>query len=261
MRVSRKLMLVGFMFSAVAAPAYSQDLLGGLLGGGGSSGDNSVLNITSGSASDSGLVNLGLGGGNGNVADLNIGGSTTSVANANVTIGGSDGTSVNANLLGGLIGGGGVDVNVRIPNVNLPNPPVIHPVNPPIIRPVNPPIIPGVIDGVASVTGAVRGGGGGGGAPNCGTDVSEEINGLMAGSSDTTSWSSASGVQVQRIEVCPELRNWLQEYLRTSGRSGNLAPAVQADALISASLSRSSYGTDKVFAVKKQGDRLVVYVY
>ncbi|UXN75480.1 hypothetical protein N8D56_12475 [Devosia sp. A8/3-2] len=40
-----------------------------------------------------------------------------------------------------------------------------------------------------------------------------------------------------------------------------LQNAVMNDALISTSLSRASFGADRVFAVKRSGSQLTVYVY
>lgn len=247
MRVMRGFVLTSLLLAGAAVPASAQSLLDGILGG---TGDSPLITIGSGTASDSGVVNLGLGGDNGNLADLNIGGSSSSIASANVTLGSNSGTLVHANLLGD----GGVAVIVKLRHPNIRN---IIPTDPPITRPVpNPDVDPQI---TASIRGAARFGGGG--AANCGTDTSAQINELLAGSAVDASWSRASGVQVQRVEVCPELRSRLAEYLQTSGRGSAIQPAVRADSLISASLSRSPYSADHVFAVRKQGDRLVVYVY
>ncbi|MDB5614257.1 MAG: hypothetical protein JWQ22_1910 [Devosia sp.] len=95
MRVSAISMLASVLLATTIIPVYSQDVLGGLLGGGDL---DSVVTIQSGPASDSGAVNVGLGGGGGNVVDANIGGSSAPVANANVSTGGGA-LGVNAGVL------------------------------------------------------------------------------------------------------------------------------------------------------------------
>jgi hypothetical protein len=75
------------------------------------------------------------------------------------------------------------------------------------------------------------------------------------------SWARASNVQIQRVGVCPEIRVWLQGQLNGSGLGPVLHQAVMNDALISTSLGRASFNADRVFAVKRSGSQLTVYVY
>ena len=49
--------------------------------------------------------------------------------------------------------------------------------------------------------------------------------------------------------------------LRASGQAGYLQGAVQQDALIQASLSRSNYGANRVLGVQQNGRQLTVFVF
>lgn len=74
-------------------------------------------------------------------------------------------------------------------------------------------------------------------------------------------WRRASNVAIQPVQVCPDVRVWMTSQLSGSGLGPVLRDAVRSDDLISTSLSRSSYAADRVFAVKKSGSQLTVYVY
>jgi hypothetical protein len=74
-------------------------------------------------------------------------------------------------------------------------------------------------------------------------------------------WNRASNVQVQKVNVCPELRNWLKSAMAQTGMAPNLQYAVTGDALLNASLSRTSSGADRVFAVHRNGSQLTMFVY
>jgi hypothetical protein len=57
------------------------------------------------------------------------------------------------------------------------------------------------------------------------------------------------------------MRSWLATNLRGSAFGSSLNSAIRTDSLLSASLARSSYGVDRVFAVEKRGNRLTMFVY
>lgn len=287
MKVSALAFLAVSLVSGTAIPVHAQDLLGGLLGGGDS---GSLITLDDGAASGSGLVNIGLGGGDGNLVDLNLGGGSAPIVDAGVSLGGSGGglgvnaavlndvvtanvnaggnnglLGVDAGLLGGAIGanvglGGGnlLDVNV---NIGLGGP--------------GAPGVPGA-PGRNAANGA-------NGASNNGTNGNNGINGvgsrsnnlasacdgmpanqvtrLMNSTRFDSSWMRASGVKVQPIGVCGDVKAWLNAQLGGSNLGAALRHAVQSDPLISASLGRTNYGAEDVLAVKQSGSQLIVYVY
>ena len=75
------------------------------------------------------------------------------------------------------------------------------------------------------------------------------------------SWSRAANVQVVPIKLCPQARSQVAQIFRASGKIQQLQNAAAADALIVASLSRTRYGINDVFAIEASGGRLMVYVY
>ena len=278
--------LAGLLLAGTVIPAHAQGLLGGILGGG---GDHSLVTIDSGPAGNTGLVNLGLGGGGGNVVDLNVGGGTAppvtanvgtgngaigvdatvggNVVDAAVTIGGAGGV-VDANV-GLLNGTANVHANVGGPNlvgvtIGVPGTPGTPgmpgtpgtpgtPGNPGTPgTPGNPggPGMPGLIANTGSGSNA-----------SCVGESANQIARLIQSTRVDASWMRASNVSIQRVEVCPDVKVWLSSQLAGSGLGPLLQNAVASDALISASLSRSSYGPERVFAVKHSGSQLTVFVY
>lgn len=265
--------LAGILLAGTALPAHA----GGLLG------LDQILTVESGTASGGGLVNLGLGGGNGNLVDLNLGGGSSPEATANVSLGGNDRLlGVDANVLhdtvnasvdvgrgnklidvdAGLLNntitanvgvGGGrlVDIDVGVGNPGAPGQPG-QPGQPG--RPGTPgqPGQPGAIIAV---------GGGGGGVPACSDGSANQVVRAIRNTKLDASWLRASGVKIQRMEMCPEVKMWLAAQLKGSGLGSALRNAIQSDALVSASLSRTSYGPDRVFAVTQSGGQLHVFVY
>lgn len=273
MRNSKSVFAMGFVLLTTCIPVHAQGLLG----------------LGSGSAGNDNLIDIGIGGDDGNVLDVNVGGGSlfggggsdsSSIASVSVgsgSSGGGGGLGVNANVLGGTatadvnLGGGGlganvnvlgggtgggldININVRNPDINIPGIPGV----PGVPGVPQPGVLNAAVNGQA---GFAVGGFTGTPAPGCGADVSNQVSGLIDGTSVDSSWQSASGVQVQRVEMCSAMREWVSNHLREHGHASILRPAVQADSLISASLARSPYGSEHVFAVKKQGSKLIVYVY
>lgn len=75
------------------------------------------------------------------------------------------------------------------------------------------------------------------------------------------SWQRAANVQVIPIKLCPAARNQVAQIFNASGKIMQLQRAAAGDMLITASLSRTRYDVNDVFAVQASGGRLVVYVY
>ena len=96
MRKTISWMLTGALLAGFVLPAHAQGLLGGLIG------EEGLVSISAGEASNSGLVNVGLGGGDGNLVDLNVGGDRAPLANANIGTGNGSTLGIDANVGGNL---------------------------------------------------------------------------------------------------------------------------------------------------------------
>lgn len=242
---------------------------GGLLGGGGA---DSVVTLSSGSASDSGLVNVGLGSGgdssSGNILDVNLGGksSTGTLANVNVGSGGSGGgkgslLDADVDLLGGGeladidldLGGDGlldIDIDLGLGGNGKDGK-----------------------DGKDGRNGrngfSFSGGGGGGGgfgaSARCvgadGRQVLQLAARQTVNRSTISSWRRASNVQIVPIRLCPNIRRQVAAALDSSSKVNAIRGAAHSDALINASLSRTNYSARNIFAVQRSGSQLTVYVY
>jgi hypothetical protein len=260
------------------APASAQSLLGGLLGGDGggdSSTVGSVADVGSGPAGNSAFANVGLGSGSGddnNVADVNIGRSglldgsllgggllggnnDQTVANLNISGGGEGGVlgsgSAGSNLTAGIdLGGLGLDLG-----------------------------LPGVTGLLGS---GGNGGNGGPGGNGIGGNGGRQLVGSIDGSFQVNcsvndgrkvlqlasqarlrpgAWGRAANVQVVPVRLCPQARAQVARIFDASGKIQQLQSAAAGDALITASLSRTRYDVNDVFAVQASGGNLVVYVY
>ncbi|WP_240229998.1 hypothetical protein [Devosia lacusdianchii] len=264
MRNAVSVVFASVLLAGAVMPSHAQDLLGNLLGGDGGGG---LVTLGSGEASSGGLVNVGLGGGDGNLVDLNVGGSE-GLATANISSGSGNGLlDANVDLLNDTVGvtanvGGDNLLGIGIAvggsgNSGGPGGPGA-PGNPG--SPGNPgaPGNPGLPSNPGfSGSGVANSGGGAacdGASPN-------QIARLIRSTQVDASWMRASNVAIQRVQVCPEVRVWLSSQLAGSGLGPVLQNAVASDALISTSLGRSNYGTDRVFAVKRSGAQLTIYVY
>lgn len=215
----------------------------------------SLLSLGEGSAGDDSVINVGIGGGDGNVLDVNVGGSSNDLASANINTGnginananllGSGGVNADLNLLGNGnivsanvgVGGLGVDIGIGTPG-----------------GPGNPggPGGPGGVVALAGLTQADL--------ACVGPDGSRILQ-LAGSSSNPRSWQRASNVQIVPVRLCPDVRRKIAAALRKSGVGGVIWGAVSQDALILASLSRTSYGVDDVFAVQQSGRQLTVFVF
>lgn len=249
------------LLAGCAIPAQAQSLLGVV----GSPDSGAVVTLGSGEAGTSGTVNVGLGGGGGNIVDANVG--NGSVSSANVSSGSDGGLGANVGLLNNTatvdvgVGGGGGLLNVDIGvggggngnnggngngGANGGN---------------------GNNGGNGGTVFRSNGGGfsstsgGGIGAPNC-TGISDrDLERLLQSTRIDGSWSRASGVNLQRVALCPAQRSWLASALPGSPIGQQLQAAIIQDALVSASLNRASFGPERVIAVRRDGSQLTVYVY
>ena len=246
--------------SLAGFPALASGLLGGGLGGGTSTGN--LVTVQSGPASDNGLVNVGVLGGGGNIADVKIGGAADSIgssdplAQVNVSSGGSNGLlDVDANL-GGLttagvdIGGtGGLGVDVEVGGLGTPGAPGL----------------PGEDGAGGGNTYGFFGSNGGSYGANCvGPDGRKLLNfaARQAYSSQSfIGWNHATNIRLVAVRLCPAARDALARALTQSGNIQGLQTAAAADGLINASLVRAHSAPNHVLAVTQKGAALDVYVY
>ena len=236
--------------ASVSAPAQAQNLLG-IIGG---SGEEALVTIGSGDASKTGLVNVGLGGEN-QLLDAQVGGSSN-IASATVGSGGGNLLDADVDLLNGAVGVGATVGGGSLANIGV--------------------TIGGGGGGGAVVPGNNGGNGanasgrlpvlsastnGGNSAPACAGTSPRHVERLIQGTQIGGSWQRASNVEIQRVDLCPEMRTWLAAALNNSGLGSSLYSAVRSDSLLSASLDRSSYDARRVFAVHQRGNQLTVFVY
>ncbi|MCR6634280.1 hypothetical protein [Devosia sp.] len=99
--------------ASVSAPAQAQNLLG-IIGG---SGEEALITLGSGDASNSGLVNVGLGGEN-QLLDAQIGGGSD-IANATVGSGGGSLLDADVGLLNGAVGVGATVGGSSLANIGV----------------------------------------------------------------------------------------------------------------------------------------------
>lgn len=253
--------------------------------GGGDSGSSGV-SVGAGAGGGVSVGSDGVSAGAGAGAGVGVGSGDNSIgvgagAGAGVALG-SDGVDVGAGVgallntsvlnhtsLIGVGVRGGVSVRIDAPTGGQPTSgpttgglPGI-PGNPRIRIPVR---TPGVLDGAATNTVAsnVAAGGGGTGATgeaNCDEATIGEMSTMMHETHVSASWASAATVQVEHLDVCSELGDWVHNQLQADGLEKPLLAAVEQDADISSVLSKTDYSPDEVFAVHQVGNRLVVFVY
>lgn len=285
MKSSASTMVAALVLAAglSVGPASAQGLLGNLLGGGNT--DNDFLSVGSGSASDSSLVNAGIGSDSdspGNIADINIGGSNGLLGgngNVNVAVTGGNGQGGllnNGGLLGtGLLDGdddggvlgsgvlgsnltagidlGGLGLDLSVPGID--------------------DLLGGGGAGPGNGNGNGVGGNGAGGRilvgslddsvqVSCSVNDGRQVLQLASQASlNPNTWARAANVQIVPIRLCPQARAQVAQIFRASSKIQQLQGAAARDALITASLNRTSYDVDDVFAVEASGGRLTVYVY
>ena len=235
-----------------AMPVQAQSLLGGILGG---TNGSELVTVNSGDAASSGLVNVGVGGDN-QLLDVGVGGG---VASATVGAGGGSGVGADIGLLDDTarvgVGVGGsslasVDIGLGSNGGG-----------------------GGGSGGTPGGNGNVNGSGGGGivtggslasaggGAVTCQGVSCDELERLILSTRIDISWRRANGVDIRKVSVCPELRAWLSAALRETGLGQSMRSAIVSDELLTATLNRSPHSADRVFAVRRSGSRLTVFVY
>lgn len=261
--------LAGIVLSSAVLPAQAQSVLEGIIGG---PEDDALVTLGSGEAGDNGLVNVGVGNG----LDIDIGGSNAPIGevgirggdglDADVTLGegigeaavdiGGEGGILDAdvNLLDDTVqvglGAGGdslLDLDVGIWGGDSAGPGGT-----------------GVPGGSGTSGGSVNGGAGvanNGAASGCVGMPASQVASLVRSTRLDAAWQSASNVEVQRVQMCPEVAAAVRSELRSSDFGQQLASAVVSDALINASLSRTQYDANDVLAVRHSGSQLVVFVY
>ena len=111
--------LAGILLAGSVMPTFAEGLLGGLVSGSGGSG---LVTIGSGDAGSNGTVNVGLGGGSGNVLDARIGSGSAPLAGANIGNNRADGLA-GINLGGQGTTGNLVDVNLLTGRTGTPGQP------------------------------------------------------------------------------------------------------------------------------------------
>lgn len=265
---------------AILLAAYSMTSVSfadSLLGIIGDSDSGSLITLGGGEAGNSGLVNLGLGGGDGNVLDANIGRSGSgSLVDANVSLGGSAGlvdvtagvgNIVDANVnVGGPNGLIGVDIGIGGPGTGGPGGPG-GPGTPGGPGGPGNPGGPGGPGGVPPGFVVVRGGGGSGSGVMIGSNRASCANTNTAqllelfNSTKMQGWNRADGIQLIPIKVCAEIRQQLANYLVANGNYHSMVQAVASDPLIRAALSRTRYQPGHVLGVQKSGSQLTVFVF
>jgi hypothetical protein len=237
-------------------PVSAGGLLGGIVGG----VTDTVSSLTGGGVGDTGgggganvggllslndndndaLINLDLGGSS-NILNAAVGKGGKPLVNANVSS-----TGLLANTSVSLdIAGLGLDLDIDLG----------------ILGPGGPggPGTPGKPVLVGSL------GGGGTFVINCTVNNTRQLLQIAAAgrisAAEIKAWMRAANVQVVPIKLCPAARKQVAALLARSQKINLLRRAVMSDALITASLARTSYDAGDVIAVQRMGGQLVVYVY
>jgi hypothetical protein len=205
------------------------DTVGGVTGGGGGGGGGTnVAGLVSlNDDDDNALVNLDVGGEN--IVGAGVGG----LAGAKVS---TKGLSLD---LAGL--GLDLDIDLSILDPNNPN------------GPGGKPVLVGSL------------GGGNTFVINCTVNNTRQLLQVAAAGkvsgAEIKAWMRAANVQVVPIKLCPAAKKQVAALLAKSKKINLLRRAVMSDALITASLGRTSYDANDVIAVQRKGGQLVVYVY
>jgi len=216
---------------------------GGGAGGGGGGGAGGLLSLND--ADNDALVNLDIGGGNNNVLNAAVGKGNNPLVNANVsTTGLLKSTTVTLDLAGL-----GLDLTIDLGILDPDNP--LNPNNP--NNPNGRPVLVGSL------------GGGGTFVINCTVNNTRQLLQVAAAGkisgAEIKAWMRAANVQVVPIKLCPAAKKQVAALLAKSQKINLLRRAVMSDALITASLGRTSYDANDVVAVQRKGGQLVVYVY
>ena len=241
-----KAIIASALFAACCsvAPAQAQ-----LLGGSGSGllgtvtdTVGSVVSVESGPSSSDSLVNVGIGNGggdSGNILGVETGRGLSGVADIQI-----------GNRNGGIQAGVdvvGLDIDVDL-----------------FGRSPGTPGVPG-----RNTTVVLGGGGGSGGAGvgvrlagTCSVEQGRQLLQMAAKAKVAPqTWRRAANVQIVPVKLCDATRREVAKVLGASGKVNQLQGAVSYDPLISASLERTRYRSDDVFAVASANGNLTVYVY
>lgn len=245
--------------SLMVTPASAQSLLGGLL-------ENDLITLNNGPAESTGVVNLGIGGGDGNLVDVDILPSSSGSV-ATVDVGTNRGGALDADIgllndnarVTASVGGPGlVDVGIGIGGPGGPGDPG-GPGGPG--RPGGPggPGAPGIL-----LPGGGSGSSGSSGfASACAGQDASALARLIAqtnySQNDLRRWQSSTGVEVVPVRFCADI----MAQLRNMASATNLGAAqnmLATDPLLGAALNRSGKGINDILAVNYNNRMLTVYV-
>lgn len=236
----RTLLATAFIVTGLGMmPASAAGILGGVLGG----GDGGVISVDEGEAGNDSLVNVGVGGGNNNVLDVNLG-ANDPLANANVSAGLTDSGLVASTSVTLDLGGLGLDLDI---DIGIPG--------------------PGGVGGPGGGGYVLVGSLGGGGSFVIKCSVNDARNLLQVAANGKISnaelkaWARATNVQIIPTKLCPTAKRQVAQIFARSGKVNTLQSAVANDALIMATLSRSGYSASDVVAVQRRNAQLMVYVF
>lgn len=232
--------------SLLVAPVSAQSLLDGL-----TDQVESLVTLESGEAGTSGAVNAGIGGGNGNVLDLNVlPGSGGSIADATVGTGGDNAVDARVRLLNDTVrvnaGVGGdslVAIGAEVGDTEVGGGGTVTP---------GTPGVPGGINGGDAATRM---------AAACAGQDASGVASLVASTdlSQAAQWQNARGIEIVPVQFCRDILNQLRGLAQASN-IGFLQNIVASDALLSAALSRNSKSVSDVLAVEYSNRMLTVYV-
>ncbi len=222
-------------------------VVGGVTGDGGGGGGTNVGGLLSLNDDDNdALVNLDVGGGN-NVLNAAVGQGNNPLVNANVSSTGLLSSTTVSLDLAGL----GLDLTIDLG----------------ILDPGGPggPNGPGGPGGPGRPVLVGSLGGGNTFVINCTVNNTRQLLQVAAAGkisgAEIKAWMRAANVQVVPIKLCPAAKKQVAALLAKSQKINLLRRAVMSDALITASLGRTSYDANDVVAVQRKGGQLVVYVY
>lgn len=234
---------------------------GGTGGGTGGGGTNVGGLVSLNDEGNDAVVNLDVGGGNGNILNAAVGNGNSPLVNANVSSTGLlKSTTVSLDLAG-------LELDLDL-DLNLVE------------------VIGGGGGGNGNGNGNGNGGGNGAGGNGAGGNGNRVLVGSLGGANfvincavnntkqllqiaaagkisgaEIKAWMRAANVQVVPIKLCPAAKKQVAQILAKSKKINLLRRAVMSDALITASLGRTSYDAKDVVAVQRKGGQLVVYVY
>lgn len=252
------------------SPTFAQSSVLGIVG---DRDSNSLVTVGRGSAGDRGAVNVGVGGGGGNVVDANVRGRSgggsggSSLVNANVSAGSGSGASVEADVLNrgnrsaisARLGVGGprglVDACVNV-GANCDDG-------------TGPGNGTGPGDGTGPGNGGLMPGGGLGSSSgqgfgaNCNVGDASALLQMIASASyspnSVAQWARSANIQLIQVQHCPELAAEIRAAAAANDYQA-MQQGVMSDALIQATLQRTRFNSDNIVLVMPQGPALNVYL-